>query len=357
MEPIETNMREDLGAVDMGDEATLAEFVRWGRENFPAPKTMLAIWSHGQGWRAPGAQPVNSGPAAAARYTAMRAALRGTDALGAVLDDDLRVGGGLRYVSNDDDTGSKLYNRAIQDVLTKLLAGKTLDLIAFDACLMAMVETGYALRQVAQVMVASEELEPGTGWNYEGWLQPLVAAPRNYDAKALGALIVDAMKTEYGDIDQTTLSCTDLGQAAELAASISRFSDAALPLLSSANLPTFRAARSACASYAPGYGLHSIDLGRYMQQFIAGPLASLRAPATDVLTSLDTAVIANYASVSRQGPFGSNGLAIYYPDTHLAYTQDLDGKGYDPDNEDYPVEFVQAERWQRFLHAYWRLVP
>lgn len=42
----------------------------------------------------------------------------------------------------------------------------TLDLLGFDACLMATYEVASTLAPYADYMVASEELEPGHGWNY-----------------------------------------------------------------------------------------------------------------------------------------------------------------------------------------------
>jgi hypothetical protein len=330
-EPREQDALQDLGDTDMGDARSLIDFVAWGRKAFPARRTMLVIWNHGQGWRAPeetGA-PVARPPHA-----------------------------GHRYVSNDDDTGNKLYNRAIQDALTTHLAGAKLDVIAFDACLMAMAETGYALRDVAQVMVASEELEPGTGWNYVRWLEPLVAARGQVDATGLGKLLVDAMKAEYGDGDATTLSAVRLDHSAALATAISRFADAARPLLNAPNRAAFRTARAACESYAPGYGIHSIDLGRYMEQIVKSGLPpEVRDRAADVRAAIERAVIASYASKSRRGDWGSNGIAIYYPASGAAYAGDPDGDGYRADNQEFPVEFVQRESWAEFLRAYWKLVP
>ena len=43
--------------------------------------------------------------------------------------------------------------------------GKQLDVIAFDACLMASAEVAYELKDVAQYMVASEETEGAAGWS------------------------------------------------------------------------------------------------------------------------------------------------------------------------------------------------
>ena len=51
--------------------------------------------------------------------------------------------------------------------------GKKLDVIGFDACLMSMLEVGYAMRDVGNTLVGSEELEPGPGWKYDDWLRSI----------------------------------------------------------------------------------------------------------------------------------------------------------------------------------------
>mgnify|MGYP001820400926 CR=1 FL=1 len=47
-------------------------------------------------------------------------------------------------------------------------AYRTVDLIGFDACLMSSVEALGEFTEVAPWYVASAELEPGDGWDYEG---------------------------------------------------------------------------------------------------------------------------------------------------------------------------------------------
>src|SRR4029453_4378749 len=123
-QPNESEAVQDLGAVNMGDARTLVDFVTWGREEYPAKRTMLVIWNHGQGWRAPAED-------------------------GIVPAEPVVPHGGHRYVSNRGGTGDKLYNRPIQDALATLLGSTPLGVVAFDACLMAMVETAYAFRPIA----------------------------------------------------------------------------------------------------------------------------------------------------------------------------------------------------------------
>ena len=43
---------------------------------------------------------------------------------------------------------------------------KKLSFVGFDACLMATLETAQVFAPYANYFVASEEIEPGAGWNY-----------------------------------------------------------------------------------------------------------------------------------------------------------------------------------------------
>jgi hypothetical protein len=360
MKPTEANALEDLAQVNMGDGKALADFVTWSRAKFPAKREMLAIWDHGQGWRLRTATAVRG--VERDSYVSLRRALRGNDggdrAGTASIPDDMRVHGGFRYVSHDEDTGDKLYNREIQDALAALAKTHKIDVIAFDACLMAMIETGYALRGVGNVLVGSEELEPGAGWNYARWLKDLVADPSGHDANKLGESLVKAYRDEYGNHDDTTMSCVNLSKVATVAKAVTAFAEAARKKLA-AQLKFLKKARGQCANYAPGYGLHSIDLGRFLELVNKSTAAdsALRTSAGAALSAVQTAVLENYASTRRQGDFGSKGMAIYFPNSKFAFNSDPDRAGYLPGNTVYPVEFVQREGWAPFLHAYFARVP
>ena len=71
----------------------------------------------------------------------------------------------LKNVCSDETDGDILYNHEVSSAIAA--AGLHLNLIGFDACLMAMVENAYPLRNLADYMVGSEETEPGDGWPYD----------------------------------------------------------------------------------------------------------------------------------------------------------------------------------------------
>ena len=271
MKPTEDAAIEDLGAVNMGDGAALADFVTWSRTNHPAKRTMLAIWDHGQGWRKKQVLNMRLDSRELKRMVRIRESARARlgGGLGSLepIPDDTRLHGAVRYVSHDEDTGDKLYSREIQDTLAGLVKDATIDVIGFDACLMSMLETAYALRDSGSVMVSSEELEPGDGWSYDNFLQPLVADPAGTDAAGLGSLMVEAYRSITATATDHAVGhrLNEGGGAGPLHGSHHRHPELR------PHMPAVTRARNACQNGAPGYGFNSIDLGRFLEQVTKAP--------------------------------------------------------------------------------------
>lgn len=353
MKPTEARALMDLGKTNMGSRQALADFVSWGLDAFPARHTALVIWDHGQGWRAPTATRLPPIPGEPPRRRSPR-----VDATTG-LPTDARVHGGFRYVSMDEDTGDKLFNREIQDGLAEALDGRKLDLIAFDACLMGMLETAYALRHAAVAMAASEELEPGDGWDYQRWLAPLVAHPEDFDGPGLAKHVVKAYEDRYGDSDNATMAAIDLGQIEAAAGAVDAVCDLVLGDLDAA-LPALRHARKNCAVFAPRYGFSSIDLQRLLSRLSlesSGASPALRSAAASARLAVKAAVLANHSARSRYAPFGARGLGIYFPESGSAFRMDPDRTGYLRSNTSFPVEFVQTRRWAELIEQWVALVP
>jgi hypothetical protein len=350
---------EDLSEVDMGSKDSLADFIRWAQAKFPAKRYMLNIWDHGQGWRFRTASIPKLTSIEAIRLANFR-----TEELKQIKEQpkiptNKVISSTVRYISHDATNGSKLWNREIQNTFEKVFAGQKVNVIGFDACLMSMMETAYAMRNSASVMVGSEELEPGTGWNYKRILTKLSAKP-DVESDVLGRIIVDSYKENYEDSDtRTTLSAIDLSKIDTLAVSVSAMSDVLINKLD-AELENIKIARSNCRNYGARYGLHGIDLGRFSDQLSAVTTDNdVRDSIKIVRDNLAAAVIHNYIGRSRgdEHKFGSNGLAIYFPISMTAYKGDQDRSGYDELNTEYPVEFVEKHKWDNFLHRYFEKVP
>ncbi len=138
-----------------GSGYTVKTFIQEYEDKYPASKVALILWDHGEGWRSTKAAAV------------------------------------------DETNDSYLYMYRLVDALKELSEnGYRVDLIGFDECLMGMVEVFYDVGQFAKAVVASEALEPGTGWNYTSLLESLVKNP-SLDPYQLGKLVVDTYKEAY----------------------------------------------------------------------------------------------------------------------------------------------------------------
>lgn len=104
-------------------------------------------------------------------------------------------------------------------------ASKRFDMIGFDACLMASMETARYVHPYAGYMIASEELEPGHGWN---WAVVIQAFDGNENVVDTGNRIVDSFvaKDHGTPLDGKTLSVVDLSRFTELLDAANAFADA-----------------------------------------------------------------------------------------------------------------------------------
>ena len=84
------------------------------------------------------------------------------------------------------------------------------EFIGFDACLMSTLETANVLTPYARYMYASQEMEPGSGWDYTSLLNNLAANP-DQDGAQLGEKVC----REYYD------HCADYGFGSQRSATFS----------------------------------------------------------------------------------------------------------------------------------------
>jgi hypothetical protein len=354
MEPTSESAIADVGATgettDMGSPEALDSFLAWGQQRYPAKRKMVIIWNHGQGWRFQvAANRAVKESASGAPITVTRKELAGlSTATGTI--------GGYRSVSSDEDTGSTLFNSDVAAVLAKHFSETKLDILGFDACLMAMIETGYAVMNSAEIMVGSEELEPGAGWPYRKWLSPLLKNPTT-NRNDLAKIIVNSYRDQYGTSGLTTLSAVEIKKLGPVAKSLSGIADSVTGKLSTER-KAINDARGGIRTYgdtAPYYLVTSIDLDFFLERYGRQTKDKdiLRA-ISDVRSGIKDAVLVNYASTRSLQQFGSRGLAIYFPANRANFLKDPDSGGYHKDNVVHPVEFVRRERWADFLASYLR---
>jgi pimeloyl-ACP methyl ester carboxylesterase len=241
------------GDLNTGSTKTLVDFVQWAYRLFPAKRTALVLWGHGSGHDDQNVYRAVRGsvsPRMAARLAQRRLGFfSGTRR--SILEQ-----GPTRGYGYDDTAGDFLDNAELRKVLlqVKEILGRKLDLLGFDACLMAMIEVAYQVEDVADLLVASERTEPGDGWWYSRAFRDLPRHPEMTPRK-LAKDIVGAYRAAYRD--DMTLSAIDLGKIPALARGIRDWSMAADPA-------DFHRLRRSALDCSPRPGDGYCDLGSFL---------------------------------------------------------------------------------------------
>ncbi|MEE2686037.1 MAG: Ig-like domain-containing protein [Planctomycetota bacterium] len=257
---------ERTGERDSSDPATLIEFIDWASATRPADNYGLVMWDHGSG---------------------------------------------LAGFNNDDadgllDTDGVFTTQELVTALQSLAID--IDLLAFDECLMAMLEVGYELKDVADVIVASQELEGGQGYDYANLFTPLNAHPGQVDAEQLGTHFVDTYQAFYqnsgGFLDTTSAIRTS--QLPVIADSLKSLVSAAADA-TGVDWAGIVGARNGSAFYTLDY---LRDLGHFLGGITRNATISpdIRDAAASSLLALGNGLVSK-----TMDQRGSSGSSIYLP--------------------------------------------
>jgi len=330
---------KDLGEKNMGDPEVLRDFVEWGVSHYPAEHYAVVIWNHGDGWR-----------------VLMRNILtRSRDAINRGETDPNIV----KAVASDDTDKDILYMKEVQTALET--AQKNLherdntfekfDVVGFDACLMGMVEVAYAVRNVADYVVGSEESEPGNGWPYDRILQALAVTP-TLSPNALASTIVTEYIDFYPPDGGVTQSAVDISRLGNLVEKINAFTAKA-----TTEWPVLKTARLNSRQYhPPTYTVFwGVDLWDFADKvYNTVTTADIKAAALDLKNAINDFVIKEGHSSDMTG---SHGIAIYFPPDKETFNNDPQHTGYEESNTYMPVDFVLFEKWDNWLKDYYSNIP
>ena len=169
---------------NMGTPDTLADFLVWGTSNYSSEHMGLVLWNHG--------------------------------------------GGSITGVCFDEKYDQDSITLMEMDAAL-LKASETskrkFDFIGYDACLMGTVEVANVLATYADYMFGSEEMEPGSGWDYTAIGNFLSKNPHS-DTEALGKVVCDSFyesNVKADDEELTTLAVIDLSRIDNLILSFNSF--------------------------------------------------------------------------------------------------------------------------------------
>jgi len=261
----------------MGDGSTLAEFLKYCVEKHPAEHSMVILWNHGGG------------------------------VLGGVAYDELY---GLDSLSMTELGNA--FSECAGDAAEPIF-----DIIGFDACLMANIDTAQAVGPYGAYMIASQELEPGNGWNYTGILNVLKEDPK-ISPMELGVAVCDSFMDgcmEHKTDADATLALLDLAKVGELYEQFGKYGD---ELFAKAlEDEAVFAALGRAADQAEGYGGNSKEEGYTNMVDMGGFVKASGIPQLESEGRLQELLEACVVYQVR-GPYRSygNGLSCYYPLDH-----------------------------------------
>jgi len=189
-----SEMKADLGEVDMGDHRNLVDFFSWSAKNYPAEKYALVIWNHGSGWKS---------PARAAGATNSK----------------------KKGIAYDFDSKNNISTPALGEAMCAIrdIAGKKLDILIMDACLMQMLEIAYEVKDGVDYICAAEDIEPDSGMPYYPVCEMIKKYPR-ISARALSIFIAGAFADKFIKTDTPhTYSVVDCSRVEALKTELDGF--------------------------------------------------------------------------------------------------------------------------------------
>lgn len=265
-------LEKDLSNANMGEASTLESFIRWGIREYPAESYGLIMWNHGSG----------------SVY-------------------------GYGYDENYD--GDTLLLSELQEALEAAydVTGIKFELIGFDTCLMASVETASILSPYAEYLIASEEIEPSHGWDYLALLDYIENNP--YDSgRRIGKNIISAYldySIYFGTEDAITLSVIDLDRINSVENALSSLSQEILKDIEGGkSINAIIKARSRSESYGEeGEGYGSADMVDLYD--FADNLEDVYPTETNSLkNAIEDAIIYN---LSGKLNTNASGMSVYFP--------------------------------------------
>ena len=292
---------EDWGRGSMGDPDTLEAFLKFGMTEYPADRNIAILWDHGAGSE------------------------------GGICFDE---------TANDDGLTVAEINGALER-LQSAVPDFHISIFGCDACMMATYEMASMLSAYGiDCFVASEELEPGTGWDYTSWMEALKGDPAISDADLCRTIVdsyMDASLRENPD-DMLTLSAVDLAGIRELRACMERFAAIFSGQVEAGNHAVIRRGRSRMYTFGSfdDASWDMVDLGAVLDAY-----AQLDpALAAEARRLLSKAVICS-AQTDNLDP--CSGLSILLPqdttDTFDEYRGGIDLSGVIPN-------------WIHFVNSY-----
>lgn len=259
---------QDLGKIDTGTAPALADFIQWGIKTYPAANYALVLWDHGGAWK----------------------------------------GFGLAETSGHLISLAGL-TQGIRDGLAAAKVPK-LQILGFDACLMSTFEVMEALKPFASYLIASEEVEPGAGWDYRK-LQP-ARDNAAVDAVALSKSIIDGYAALNAQDGRLTMALTSVDALQAVEGALTHLDQQITPRMNTLAVQIGRA-RAASLEFGKdpsGHSYNMIDLGDMLGRLAQADATDFAALRDELKTALDRTIVYQIKSPAMSV---ATGMSVFFP--------------------------------------------
>ena len=253
-------LESSFGSAAMTDPNNLTRFIQYCAKNYPANRNVLILWDHG--------------------------------------------GGSISGYGYDEKSGGRSSMTLPQIDKALGSAGVTFDWIGYDACLMSTLETALVSAKYADYLIASEEVEPGTGWYYTDWLNA-ISKNTSLPTESLGKTLIDSYVSacrakSYNA--QVTLAMTDLAELQSvIPAAFRDFSVSTNELIGGDAYKQVSNARAGARQFAQSTRINQVDLAHLALRMNTSEGAALARAIQDCVKYNGTTITNCY------------GLSIYFP--------------------------------------------
>ncbi len=334
-----------------GTPKSLFNFVQWAIETHPAKHQAIVIWNHGSGIKDPSIwgkiykehrDALFSFNEKTGMMQIDRNTLRSTIKRGIGFNDTYE-----QYIDNQQ------LKQCFERISKEVLAGKKVDIVLLDACHMAMVEIASKLKPFSNYMVASEELEPGSGYNYKKLLSPFLSQtflPVEFAQHAVHAY-AEEYDYQLADYTQSAISLEHFKKAEE---KLSLFAQHLVSLMETHKdyvsfIKKIRRNEEETTEFCDWdyidclHFLTSISKKAFeksksneLQNMDRQSLLTLSTLANDARRELQDSILANASGINL--PF-AQGLSIYFPEKNIH-------KSYQK------TSFASTNEWPQLIATY-----
>lgn len=400
---------KNWGVIDMGDDKKLGPIFFEIRNKYPSERLLLFTWDHGSGFGIFKTNPIEPVAHTKKSSDVHKRGLDPDDSLKPVdicnpnsvnsytkrsfinEEDDYRSEGGDQLIVITNERVQEIHTREFgelkrdykEKVKTSMLTNdelrntikyddvrkkpcsdtKKVDLLIMMNCLMQMIETGYALHDAVEYLVAPETCIFWAGYDYKKIINKLCSDP-DIGTEAVARYSIDTIKSYYQtttykkSFDDLVISLVKPENSKEVKNKIDRIAGELcndLHVLKSDVKNTRNNCMDLSRKYVQGVPYHYIDFVHFL--FCLSKKVSRLKKSMDELKKIIAGYVihifkgGNYDALSKEEIGLVNGFTIYFPPTSRDAHNDYYYEWFYLENP-HQTLFAKECRWQWFLMDY-----